>query len=149
MSLYSDQNEYHKKLVDFHRNESESATKYINTVVGLGYLAFFNLIARHDSRGDEFLWSLSILFMIVSAVAFVFFEIYKMIIWNLKLRSIEKALSTRNSQVKFESIQRANDRFQRRQFSIWIIILFITIFFGISSLGLITISICKTLIKSI
>lgn len=137
----------YSKMIDHHiRAVSASHDKhvaYTQLVVTAGYAAFFGLWTITKDNLDLFSQGISALFLAISALSFVFFEVIKMLFIALEVnfssKVLLKAKAEETLERKVEGVEKITpyENCLNLWFSrIWFVTFCISVFFGVLAVGI-------------
>lgn len=128
--------EYEKQLqavLDLTGRLQTNAVAYTNLVIVAGYAAFFTFWGNLENNLPQWLHALSGLFILLSLLLFLAWEVTKMIWSAFHLRQLERQFHNRPPEPNLIShFQQAVGTFERRINRLWIWFLVPTVVFGLA-----------------
>ncbi len=126
--------EFRKKFIlDIVTYSYSQAQSYTNLIVGAGYIAFFSIWSRVYDDLDVTCKVWSIIFMILSVIVFVAWEIGKMIWVSLVLMKQSQIIGIQDPSIfrqELEFFENKNKCLQNIQLRVWVYVLLATISFA-------------------
>lgn len=133
---------YKKECVEFYTSiiaqSYEKAAAYTNLIIVAGYVLFFTFWNEIRKDLDYFWSSLSVIFMIISVIFFIAWEITQMINSSLYFKKLHETFKIAPDKYssEIEGFYKKSNEFKARLASIWVWELVLTIIPGLIGLAI-------------
>lgn len=147
-----EQDKYKRDILEFYTSiiahSYDKGSNYTNLIIMAGYVLFFTFWSNVKNEVDIVDARLSVIYVIISVLFFIVWEIWEMIYSSLDLRRLHQLNQVSPSEFKaqMERVKKETEKLQANFARLWIYELILTIIPGFSGALTLIIAYVKTLI---